>query len=170
MGYLYKQPNDNRVGTMDLQTASEYSLDSLASKLSYLAGGGTKKQVASDMGATVGNVAGTGAGVLLGAKHLRNLADALVTNSGALAKNLLTFTPDVKGQTLLGKAVDTANVKNVAKLTSKIPKQISNPALKAIATIAGLPLAGYALGGTAGHLLATDDAAVVRPLPVRHID
>lgn len=153
-----------RQQSVDLQTTSNFNVgNSLASRFSYLAGGGTKKQVSADTGANIGMTLGGLAGGTIGRRYLRAAIDDMVENPGLLRDTAKQYYRSASGKTLPSKILAGRGMSSTYRFLKTMPKQVRGNALKWLGTTAGGLIGGYALGGTIGHNVADD----VDGLPIR---
>lgn len=153
-----------RQQSVDLQTTSNFNVgNSLASRFSYLSGGGTKKQVSADTGANIGMTVGGLAGGTLGRRYLRAAIDDVVRHPELLKDTAMAYARSASGKTIPSKILAGRGMSSTLRFLKTMPKPVRSNALKWLgATVGGLA-GGYALGGTIGHTAADD----VDGLPIR---
>jgi hypothetical protein len=153
-----------RQQSVDLQTTSNFNVgNSLASRFSYLAGGGTKKQVSADTGANIGMTLGGLAGGTIGRRYLRAAIDDAVKNPELLKDTAWAYARSASGKTIPSKVLAGHGLSSTLRFLKNMPKPIRSNALKWIGATAGGIAGGYTLGGTIGHNAADD----VDGLPIR---
>lgn len=156
--------NKKKQQSVDLQTTSNFDVGtSLASRLSYLSGGGTKKQVSADTGASVGMTAGGLLGAHFGRKYLRKAIDEVVEHPKLLKDTANTYLRSASGKTLPTKIIAGRGASSYYKFLRDMPKSLRGNILKTVGLTAGGMFGGYAAGGILGHSLTGD----VNGLPVR---
>lgn len=155
-----------RQKSVDLQTTSNFDVSkSLASRFSYLAGGGTKKQVSADTGANVGMWSGGLLGGHLGRKYLREALDTAVEQKGVLEDTAKAYMKSRSGRTVPTKMLLGNSTGSYYRFLRDLPPSVRGNVLKSIGLIGGGIVGGYTLGGAGGHLIARDTSGL--PLDIK---
>lgn len=152
MGYLttYTQPIAIKEAP-SLKTTSNYDM-ALPGKLSYLAGGDTRKQIGTDTGARLGLIAGMPLGAILAKKHIGKALDGILDVAKANPKYFENQFNNLPGKHRLTKSV-LGSLSKFKTMAAFLPKHIRNTALLGAGLLGGVPIATSALGGVIGHKL-----------------
>lgn len=159
MGYLIKYATKAQPIAIEeapsLKTTSTYNM-LLPGKLSYLAGGDTRKQIGTDTGTRLGLIAGMPLGAILAKKHIGKALDGFLD---VARTNPMFFKNQFNN--LPGKYKPTKGVLGALSkfrtLISFTPKHIRNTALIGAGLLGGVPIASSVLGGVIGHKLTDNE-------------
>lgn len=159
MGYLIKyataaQPIAIKEAP-SLKTTSNYDI-ALPGKLSYLAGGDTRKQIGADTGARLGLIAGTPLGAILAKKHIGKALDGFLDVAKANPVFFENQFNNLPGKHKLTKGI-LGTLSKFKTLAAFTPKHIRNTALIGAGLLGGVPIATSVLGGAIGHKLTDNE-------------
>lgn len=159
MGYLIKYATKAQPIAIEeapsLKTTSNYDM-TIPGKLSYLAGGDTRKQIGTDTGARLGFIAGTPLGAILAKKHIGKALDGFLDTAKANPEFFEHQFNNLPGKHKLTKGV-LGMLSRFKTLASFTPKHIRNTALIGAGLLGGVPIASSALGGFIGHKLTDNE-------------